>query len=204
MPHQDLIKFAVGTETVRGWLHLAPGTDNPSLLILRGGGNIPTLQSDNPKFQAQLASHGINSLSVDYRGVGESDGRFTDTGIATRTGDATAAVSALRAHSPGGQLYLFGASMGAPVAITLPKMLAPRDYFWSLRRPIRSKRGRDPLDPSLRLSSIVIGIGLTRPISRGSEPTRAELLSPTGSWTRWYRWQYWRNMPPLHEPSISQ
>jgi alpha-beta hydrolase superfamily lysophospholipase len=67
----------------------------------------------------RLLPHGIGVVRFDFRGCGQSTGRFADTNVQTRLDDARAVISALAKEPGGGNLGLFGSSMGGFVGLFL-------------------------------------------------------------------------------------
>ena len=105
-----------GRETLHAWWMPAARSDAKLVLYFHGNeGNVSTSIGET----ALLRSLGYSVLVVDYRGYGESDGRFPSE--STIYEDAAAALDALLegwAVRPG-DLYLYGHSLGAAVAIDL-------------------------------------------------------------------------------------
>ena len=105
-----------GRETLHAWWMPAARTDAKLVLYFHGNeGNVSTSIGET----ALLRSLGYSVLVVDYRGYGESDGRFPSE--STIYEDAEAALDALLEGwgvRPG-NLYLYGHSLGAAVAIEL-------------------------------------------------------------------------------------
>ena len=107
-----------------------PDTDGPvpAVLLLNGSG--PLDRDSNMPGQAlhvasslaqSLAAQGVASLRFDKRGVGESEGDYLTTSFQRETGDAAAALLALR-EVPGvdpARVTLAGHSVGATIAIRL-------------------------------------------------------------------------------------
>ena len=105
-----------GRETLHAWWMPAARSDAKLVLYFHGNeGNVSTSIGET----ALLRSLGYSVLVLDYRGYGESDGRFPSE--STIYEDAAAALDALLegwAVRPG-DLYLYGHSLGAAVAIDL-------------------------------------------------------------------------------------
>ena len=75
-----------------------------------------------PALAGALAARGVASLRLDKRGVGESGGDYLSTGFGRETGDAAAALAALRA-APGidpARLTVAGHSAGAGGGCAIP------------------------------------------------------------------------------------
>jgi pimeloyl-ACP methyl ester carboxylesterase len=102
--------------------------DAPAALILNGSG--PLDRDSNVKRQrlgvapaiaAALAAHGVASLRIDKRRVGESGGDDMTAGLDRETRDAASALAALR-DAPGidaARAVVIGHSAGATIAIRL-------------------------------------------------------------------------------------
>lgn len=68
-------------------------------------------------FARELAGQGYTVLRFDYRGEGDSERWFEDTGVTSRVHDASLAVDALRTMAPGvGDMTLVGLRFGASIA----------------------------------------------------------------------------------------
>lgn len=90
-------------------------TTRPWVLYLHGnGGNI----SYYDRFYALLLELGVKVFVVDYRGYGQSEGEPSQAGLYL---DADAAYEYLRQQLqvPGGNIVIFGSSLGACVAVQL-------------------------------------------------------------------------------------
>ena len=105
-----------GRETLHAWWMPAARADAKLVLYFHGNeGNVSTSIGET----ALLRSLGYSVLVVDYRGYGESDGRFPSESSIYE--DAEAALDALLEGSGvwPADLYLYGHSLGAAVAIDL-------------------------------------------------------------------------------------
>lgn len=108
------------------------GATPPTILLLPGN-------AGNRSFRAplarRLADDGSNVLLVDYRGYGRNPGSPTEEGLAR---DARAARAYLlgRDDVAGGQLFYFGESLGAAVAVRLATEHPPAGLI--LRSPFSS------------------------------------------------------------------
>lgn len=105
-----------GRETLHAWWMPAARSDAKLVLYFHGNeGNVSTSIGET----ALLRSLGYSVLVVDYRGYGESDGRFPSESSIYE--DAEAALDALLDgwKVRPGDLYLYGHSLGAAVAIDL-------------------------------------------------------------------------------------
>lgn len=67
----------------------------------------------------RLLAKGIGVVRFDFRGCGQSTGKFQDTNVQTRLDDARAVIHALEREPGGKNLGLFGSSMGGYVALFL-------------------------------------------------------------------------------------
>lgn len=83
-----------------------------------GGANLPHWPN---QWQETLASSDIASISFDYAGVGNSQGRLNETSLSTRLADARRACEVFRdvADVASNTAYIMGVSMGAPIAIQI-------------------------------------------------------------------------------------
>jgi alpha-beta hydrolase superfamily lysophospholipase len=109
----DALRVGDGAELpLQAWLPAEP----PSRVILALHGF-----NDYGNFFAAagtyLAARGIASYAYDQRGFGRAPNRGLWPGAAALTGDAAAAVRAIRQRHPGLPLYLLGESMGGAVAM---------------------------------------------------------------------------------------
>jgi alpha-beta hydrolase superfamily lysophospholipase len=71
------------------------------------------------RFARTLAAEGFDALRFDFRGVGESAGRFEDQTFSTWRDDARAAFDQLASIAPGVPLALIGVRLGALLAADL-------------------------------------------------------------------------------------
>lgn len=71
------------------------------------------------RFARSLAAEGFDALRFDFRGVGESAGRFEDQTFSTWRDDARAALDHLASIAPGVPLSLVGVRLGALLAADL-------------------------------------------------------------------------------------
>ena len=89
-----------------------------------------------------LHGMGLNVLSFDFRGHGESEGHTSTFGC-REVDDLLAAESYLRGRCPGQPLFLVGTSLGAAVAIqALPRMPDVRGVWSEARLPSWTSRWR--------------------------------------------------------------
>lgn len=120
-PGLDLHPERVATRTsdgirLVGW-RMAGDTSAPWILVFHGNaGNIG--DGGRPEHYARLRALGLNVLTFDYRGYGESEGKPTEAGLYR---DADAALGFLRdsLHVRPERTYLFGHSLGSAVAVDL-------------------------------------------------------------------------------------
>jgi uncharacterized protein len=99
-----------------GWV-MASNTGAPWILIFHGNaGNIG--DAGRPEHYALLRNLGLNVLTFDYRGYGESEGTPTEAGLYR---DADAAFGFLRdsLRAPPSRIWIFGHSLGSAVAVDL-------------------------------------------------------------------------------------
>jgi pimeloyl-ACP methyl ester carboxylesterase len=91
---QEEVRFANGDVALAGTLTLPAGAGPfPAVVLVHGSG--ASLRDEDQNWQGFLASHGIASLSMDKRGVGQSGGSFpgefpNDWAVATYASDAEA------------------------------------------------------------------------------------------------------------------
>ena len=93
---------------------------HPAVLMLHGFGSKRDEVNDMFKRTAEgLAEQGIASLRIDFRGCGDSAGKFRETTIDSQIADAERALSWLRAQGDIDKdlLGLHGFSLGAAIAI---------------------------------------------------------------------------------------
>jgi len=99
-----------------GWL-MGHDSAAPWILIFHGNaGNIG--DGGRPEHYARLRGLGVNVLTFDYRGYGESEGTATEAGLYR---DADAAFGFLRdsLQVPPKRIVIFGHSLGSAVAVDL-------------------------------------------------------------------------------------
>jgi fermentation-respiration switch protein FrsA (DUF1100 family) len=109
-----LIPSTDGVKIV-GWIIPSPDTSTLWLLYLHGNaGNIG--KRGYVEHYMQLRKLGLNILTIDYRGYGESPGDPTEQGIFD---DGLAAYQYLRSmhHVPSSRIIVYGYSLGSAVAV---------------------------------------------------------------------------------------
>ncbi len=99
-----------------GWL-MAGDDAAPWMLIFHGNaGNIA--DGGRPDHYARLRALGLNVLTFDYRGYGESDGVATEVGL-YRDADAAFRFLLDSLQVPAARIWIFGHSLGSAVAVDL-------------------------------------------------------------------------------------
>src|SRR6267378_376638 len=109
------VMIPVRGETLHAWWMPGSRTDGKLILYFHGNdGNVSTSVSET----ALLRELGFTVLAVDYRGYGESDGKFPSE--ASVYEDAEAALAALVSWEiEPRDIYVYGHSLGAAIAIDL-------------------------------------------------------------------------------------
>lgn len=106
IPPEDRTFTAADGVKLHGWLFRAKQPDAPTLIWYHGnGGNI----TDRADVAINLARRGLNVFLFDYRGYGKSEGRPSEKKLFL---DALAAYD----HIGGGDIILYGESLGGPYA----------------------------------------------------------------------------------------
>ena len=120
LQYEDVWMDTLEGERVHGWYVPAPDATLTVLMFHGNGGNI----SHRLQTLALLYDIGVNTLIIDYRGYGRSEGR---PGEQATYHDALAAWQYLldRGLSPE-EIVLFGRSLGGAVAVWLAARVAPR------------------------------------------------------------------------------
>ena len=105
--------------TLHGVLSL-PDHYQTGVLFLHGGGH-STNFSRYTYLQKQFSHHQIASLAFDFRGCGQSGGRFETGSLANRLSDAESALKVFiqKSKLPASSIYLWGSSMGGHLACRL-------------------------------------------------------------------------------------
>src|SRR6267378_1033848 len=109
------ISIAVRGERLHAWWMPGSRTDGKLILYFHGNdGNVSTSVSET----ALLRELGFTVLAVDYRGYGESDGKFPSEASVYQ--DAEAALESLMSpETDPRDIYVYGHSLGAAIAIDL-------------------------------------------------------------------------------------
>lgn len=108
------IFFPSEKEIIAGNLFLPAFSNPPGVLLLHGAG-----KSNKERFttlQIALSEKGIASLAIDFRGVGESTGRFQDGSLKNRITDAKNALNILKKYCDPHNIAILGSSMGGYIA----------------------------------------------------------------------------------------
>ncbi|HEX5385629.1 MAG TPA: alpha/beta hydrolase [Gemmatimonadales bacterium] len=109
-----------------GWLMRDASPDPSALWMLIFHGNGENLSSaGRPQHYRALRALGLNLLTFDYRGYGESEGRPSEAGVYR---DADAAYAYLRDSLgiPPERILIFGHSLGSAVAVDLASRVPAR------------------------------------------------------------------------------
>jgi len=119
-PPHTRVEFAAADSTkLVGWVIPAAPVDSNGVWVLYCHGNAHNLsQYEEPEFYAYLRALGVNILTFDYRGFGESTGAPDEQGSYA---DAHAAYDLLRTKyqvSPS-RIVIYGHSLGTGVAVQL-------------------------------------------------------------------------------------
>ncbi|MBX5172350.1 alpha/beta fold hydrolase [Rhizobium sp. NZLR1b] len=125
MAAEATVNFEVGGDHVVGTLRLTASANAPTVVLLHGFGGtrheLMISQTGTGIFThtaEKLASLGFSSLRIDFRGVGESGGRFQDTTYNRQIEDCIAAMDFVSDLPSGGPnaIFLLGWSQGGLVA----------------------------------------------------------------------------------------
>jgi uncharacterized protein len=106
-----------------GWV-MSGEASGPWMLLFHGNaGNIST--DGRPEHYQRLRALGLNLVTFDYRGYGESEGAPTEAGLCR---DADAAYAYLRdsLRVPSDRIVIFGHSLGSAVAVDLASRVPAR------------------------------------------------------------------------------
>ncbi|MFH2219817.1 MAG: alpha/beta fold hydrolase [Pseudomonadota bacterium] len=132
------ISFLSGGFLLKGTLHL-PAVKRPPVVI---GSHGLCSTSNSPKQVAlarECTAHGIAYFRFDHRGCGQSQGLFREvTSLEARHADLLNAIECIRSRTDtGGQLGLFGSSMGGAVCISVASTFAV-DAMVTYAAPVHS------------------------------------------------------------------
>lgn len=121
MPSQfKKVEFVSDGNKLSGSLYCPPGNKkSPGVIFLHGGGE--SSKSRFWEWQKHLAKIRICSFAFDFRGVGESQGSFSDGSLNNRFLDAVRALDYFISTGfvKKERVAIVGASMSAPIAIRL-------------------------------------------------------------------------------------
>ncbi len=111
MTEEETVNFKVGGQQVIGTLRMPEKVEGAFYLLLHGfGGSRDELSIASTgegifAYVARtLAALGIPSLRIDFRGSGNSDGRFSDTTYSKQVEDAVAAMEFLDSRTASCQM----------------------------------------------------------------------------------------------------
>lgn len=122
---EETVEFAVDGETVVGTLAVPDGGPAPVVLLFHGftgtRNELPVTNTKDGVFSRtarMLAESGYASLRIDFRGSGESAGKWEDTTFERQISDAEAAMKFAQADSRvnGAKFAIIGWSQGGLVA----------------------------------------------------------------------------------------
>jgi alpha-beta hydrolase superfamily lysophospholipase len=111
------VSFASEGQKIAGILHL-PDEKNPACVIASHG----LLSSKNSEKYIALGEHlsgkGIAMLRFDFRGIGESEGRFEDDTVSRRIADLDSAIAFVKSYpGMGNRIGLLGSSLGGYISL---------------------------------------------------------------------------------------
>jgi len=116
---EDFRQFHVDGERVAASIHVPDETPAPGIVMCHGfTGQRMEAHFLFVKAARELCAMGLNVLRFDFRGSGESDGRFRDMTVSREIEDALQALHAMRAEPTvdAGRVGLIGLSLGGLVA----------------------------------------------------------------------------------------
>jgi fermentation-respiration switch protein FrsA (DUF1100 family) len=114
----ESLAIAVGVERIAAVLHLPSGR-GPAPCVVASHGLAASKDSDKYlQLAERLVRVGIACCRYDFRGSGESEGRYADTTVETRIEDLKAVLGCLRGRPTidGRRIGLFGSSFGGFVS----------------------------------------------------------------------------------------
>jgi len=107
-----------------GWAMSGPDAAAPWMLMFHG--NAGNIASDGrPEHYDRLRALGLNLITFDYRGYGESDGAPSEAGV-YRDADAGYAFLRDSLRVPADRIVIFGHSLGSAVAVGLASRVPAR------------------------------------------------------------------------------
>lgn len=129
-PTTSFLKIPVGSQALAACLHTPAGPDPPWPLAICCHGLTGTRFGSCYRFvqlASALARQGAACLRFDFRGCGESDGRFVDVTLTTLQEDLVAAIRAMDGTEgcDTSRLALVGSSFGAFTAARVTPGLGP-------------------------------------------------------------------------------
>lgn len=122
---ERIVSIPVGGQSMVATLETASQENAPIALLLHGftgtRDELPVKETDEGVFSRMarlMAEQGVSSLRIDFRGSGESGGKWEDTTFSSQIKDAVTAIAWIRAQDAfkGGKLALIGWSQGGLVA----------------------------------------------------------------------------------------
>ena len=126
---EKTVDFMVDSQKVVGTLNIPDGVSKPPVVLLLHGFTgsrneleIPAVKEGVFSRAARMwADRGVASLRIDFRGNGESEGKFEDMTMEGLIGDAEAALDYLGASPDvdGDKMAIVGWSMGGAVAASV-------------------------------------------------------------------------------------
>src|SRR4051812_48033645 len=142
MVRERPLYFDLGQDQLFGFLHLPPGAPARQAVLICDSIAEEKLWSHRVfvALARELAASGMAVMRFDYRGEGESDLEFDQTGIATRVEDAVRAAEILLAEAPNARLTLLGHRVGGAVAAMAAARLGVKARGVVIWDPIASGR----------------------------------------------------------------
>jgi alpha/beta superfamily hydrolase len=143
MPREQPLFFELGNDRLFGILHV-PDKANPGHgLVICHALAEEKLWSHRVfvELARELAKRGIAALRFDFRGEGESDLEFEQTGIETRIQDAVRAAELLLEKEPSLRaVTLLGHRLGGAIALAAARRLGPKARGVVVWDPLQSGR----------------------------------------------------------------